>query len=91
MDIGNNHVQENLSKSKAAILGRVALTHIITKITKKDFTKSQKTCSKYKMILPIFSGKSNGAIYLPKGERYPPKNRTDKNNALENRKEYSAK
>lgn len=46
MESGSKIVQENLSKSKDANRGKVALTQITTNIIKKAFKNSQKDCSK---------------------------------------------
>ena len=47
IDSGSNIDQENFNKSKDAILGKVARTQIITKITKNVFKNNQTACSKY--------------------------------------------
>ena len=47
IDTGSNTDQENLSKSKAAILGNTALDHIMTKIIKNDFNTNGQTHYEY--------------------------------------------
>lgn len=50
MERGRRTVQENLSKSNDASLGRVALIHMIINIIKHDFKINQNACSKYTQI-----------------------------------------
>ena len=59
IDTGSNTAQENFNKSKDAILGKVARTHIITKIIKNDFSSNKSA--------PIF-------IYTKKQQSHEHKN-----------------
>lgn len=72
IESGSNTTQENLIKSNEANLGKVALIQIIRNTITEAFKKSQKACSKY-------IKKEELKKYFPKGDRYPPKNKTAKN------------
>lgn len=92
IESGSSHAHENLSRSKDASLGRVALTQMITNIIKKDFKNSQHACSKYKSTEAsgVFPNKTL-LKYVPNGDKYPPKNRIEMNMAFANIIAYSLK